>query len=75
MCCNYIYIIFKTIQVPNVSFSVARLQEIEAETEIKMKDEDLSSAEKKIIKSMVVDYVKLYYYEISEGKYYFYDTG
>ena len=26
----------KTIQVPKVSFSVARLQEIEAETEIKM---------------------------------------
>jgi hypothetical protein len=65
----------KTIQVPKVSFSVARLQEIEVETEIKMKDEDLSSAEKKIIKSMVVDYVKLYYYEISEGNYYFYDTG
>lgn len=75
MYCNYIYRMSKTIQVPKVSFSVARLQEIEAETEIKMKDEDLSSAEKKIIKSMVVDYVKLYYYEISEGNYYFYDTG
>ena len=64
----------RNLEIPKVSFSVSKLQQIELDAENRLKDEDLSAAEKKVIRSMVVEYVKQYYYEISEGNYYFYDV-
>jgi hypothetical protein len=66
--------ISNVLETPTECFSVATLQMIETDAFFRLQNKELTSAEKKVIRSYVIDYVKKYYYEVKNGDYFFYDV-
>ena len=67
-----------TFELPKVSFSIAKLQQIENSVSVAVlesKDADLILIERLRIKKLIIAYVKKYYYEVSEGNYEFYNVS